>query len=39
LLKASLRFPVVVDGRNLFDPVEMAQAGLLYHAIGRGLTQ
>ncbi len=37
LLKAKLRFPVVVDGRNLFDPVEMADAGLLYHAIGRGL--
>lgn len=38
-LKASLRFPVVVDGRNLFDPDEMAAAGLIYHAIGRGVVR
>lgn len=37
-LKANLAFPVVVDGRNLFDPQEMADAGLLYFAIGRGLS-
>ncbi|MEW6175816.1 MAG: UDP-glucose/GDP-mannose dehydrogenase family protein [Pseudomonadota bacterium] len=37
LLKANLRFPIVVDGRNLFDPAEMAAAGLLYQAIGRGV--
>ena len=39
LLKAHLRYPVVVDGRNLFDPAEMAAAGLLYHAIGRGVVR
>lgn len=37
-LKESLTYPVVVDGRNLFDPQEMADAGLLYFAIGRGLS-
>ena len=36
-LRQTLRFPVIVDGRNLFDPEEMAAAGLLYHAVGRGL--
>lgn len=36
-LKAALRFPIVIDGRNLFDPAEMTAVGLLYHAIGRGV--
>lgn len=36
-LKTALRYPVVVDGRNLFDPNEMRAAGLLYYAVGRGL--
>lgn len=35
-LKGSLKYPIVVDGRNLFDPVAMANAGILYYAIGRG---
>lgn len=34
-LKASLNYPIVVDGRNLFDPEVMARAGILYYAIGR----
>lgn len=37
-LKETLAYPVVVDGRNLFDPLEMAAAGLLYFAVGRGLS-
>ncbi|WP_335945641.1 UDP-glucose/GDP-mannose dehydrogenase family protein [Pseudomonas sp. G166] len=37
-LKSTLRYPIVVDGRNVFNPVEMAQAGLLYFAIGRGIS-
>ena len=37
-LKETLAYPVVVDGRNLFDPQEMADGGLLYCAIGRGLS-
>lgn len=36
MLKESLTFPIVVDGRNLFDPSVMAAAGILYSAIGRG---
>ena len=35
-LKAQLKSPVVVDGRNLFDPEDVAAAGLHYYAIGRG---
>jgi UDPglucose 6-dehydrogenase len=34
LVKA-LAYPIVVDGRNVFDPVAMYAAGLHYHAIGR----
>ncbi|GAA0556592.1 UDP-glucose dehydrogenase family protein [Halomonas salifodinae] len=36
-LKARLRLPVVIDGRNLYDPGSMHAAGLLYHAVGRGV--
>lgn len=35
-LKAQLATPVVVDGRNLYDPALARQAGLLYYAVGRG---
>jgi UDPglucose 6-dehydrogenase len=35
-LKATLRFPIIVDGRNLYDPREVQKAGLLYYAVGRG---
>ncbi|MDO6673168.1 UDP-glucose dehydrogenase family protein [Cobetia amphilecti] len=35
-LKAQLGFPVVVDGRNLFEPAAMKAAGLTYYAVGRG---
>jgi hypothetical protein len=28
--------PVFIDGRNLFDPAEMARLGFRYHGIGRG---
>ncbi len=35
-LKAHLRQPVVVDGRNLFEPCEVRKAGLRYYAVGRG---
>ena len=35
-LKESLNYPILVDGRNLYDPVTMSNAGILYYAIGRG---
>jgi UDPglucose 6-dehydrogenase len=35
-LKGLLRQPVVVDGRNLYDPARMRALGFRYHGIGRG---
>ena len=35
-IKQSLSEPVIVDGRNLYDPKEMADIGITYYAIGRG---
>lgn len=35
-LRRQLRHPVIVDGRNLYDPQEVRQHGLLYYAVGRG---
>ncbi len=35
-LKAKLNFPVIVDGRNLYNPEEVKKAGLMYYAVGRG---
>jgi UDPglucose 6-dehydrogenase len=37
-LKATLKSPVVFDGRNIYDPVEVEAAGLAYYGIGRGRT-
>ncbi|ATH84245.1 UDP-glucose 6-dehydrogenase [Ectopseudomonas mendocina] len=34
-LKTQLKYPVVVDGRNLFEPATVKGAGLMYYAIGR----
>jgi UDPglucose 6-dehydrogenase len=35
-LRDNLNNPIIVDGRNLYDPVRVRQHGLLYLAIGRG---
>jgi UDPglucose 6-dehydrogenase len=37
-IKAALSAPVIFDGRNLYDPAQMARAGFSYYAIGRGIT-
>ena len=28
-------YPIVVDGRNLYDPARMSAAGFIYYSIGR----
>jgi UDPglucose 6-dehydrogenase len=35
-LKASLKQPVIFDGRNVYDPDYLAQLGFAYYGIGRG---
>ena len=35
-IKAAMRQPVLVDGRNLYDPAKMQQLGFTYRSIGRG---
>ncbi len=35
-IKSKLKDPVIVDGRNLYSPEQMAKKGITYYAIGRG---
>jgi UDPglucose 6-dehydrogenase len=34
-LKAAMRYPIVIDGRNLFEPAVMAERGFTYLSVGR----
>ena len=34
-VKRAMRRPVVIDGRNIYDPTEMRQLGFVYRGIGR----
>ena len=34
-MKSLLRYPIVIDGRNLFKPGMMAAAGINYYSVGR----
>ena len=34
-IREQMRRPVVIDGRNFYDPGEMAELGFVYHPIGR----
>ncbi len=36
-LRAVMKLPIIVDGRNLFNPSRMAAAGFLYYSVGRAL--
>lgn len=35
LIRSTLRYPTIFDGRNMFDPKEVTDAGLNYFSIGR----
>jgi UDPglucose 6-dehydrogenase len=34
-LHASLHYPIVIDGRNMFNPTAMAEHGFIYTSVGR----
>jgi UDPglucose 6-dehydrogenase len=36
-IRARLKEPIIFDGRNLFEPVMMSEAGFEYHGIGRSV--
>jgi len=36
LIKSSLAEPVIIDGRNLYNPAQMEEMGIEYYGIGRG---
>jgi len=35
-IRSLMRSPIIVDGRNLFNPVEMRERGFEYYSLGRG---
>jgi UDPglucose 6-dehydrogenase len=37
-MKKLLKRPLIIDGRNLYDPAYIASQGIEYYAIGRGLS-
>ena len=38
-IKSLLKTPLIVDGRNIYNPERMRQAGFVYHSIGRATTR
>lgn len=35
VVRRSMRHPVIIDGRNIYDPNELEELGFIYHCIGR----
>jgi UDPglucose 6-dehydrogenase len=35
-IRAAMQTPVIVDGRNVYEPAAMRAAGFIYHGVGRG---
>ena len=35
VIRKTMKHPVIFDGRNIYDPHELAEAGLVYHCIGK----
>lgn len=35
-IKGAMRQPVLIDGRNIYDPQKMREMGFIYRGIGRG---
>ncbi len=38
-IRASLKYPIVIDGRNLYSMEDMANAGLNYYSVGRAAVE
>jgi UDPglucose 6-dehydrogenase len=36
LVRSLMRTPIIVDGRNMFEPAQMQDAGFEYYSLGRG---
>ena len=34
-LRALVKYPIVLDGRNLYDPAVMVEHGFSYYSVGR----
>lgn len=34
-LRGQLKYPIVIDGRNLYDPGVMSAQGFTYYSVGR----